>query len=166
MASSEVERRGPAYSETGMVVPEGCSFEEWAQLGVTLGRLQRCSQWWIGDWVNFGERAFGEKYAQALESTGLAYQTVANYAWVASRIPVEARREVLSFQHHVLLAGKALSEGEREEWKDYAEAGGWSASDLRGELKRAGKIVGPARVWGGEELCERCGRSVRAREGE
>jgi hypothetical protein len=28
------------------------------------------SAWWIGDWLNYGERRYGEKYAQGTDSEG------------------------------------------------------------------------------------------------
>ena len=33
---------------------------------------------WIGDWLNYGERKWGEKYKEALEKTGYDYQTLRN----------------------------------------------------------------------------------------
>lgn len=39
--------------------------------------IEGAVQWWVGDWLNFGERKYGEKYAQGMDATGYAYQTVA-----------------------------------------------------------------------------------------
>ncbi len=62
--------------------------------------MGRACQWWIGDWINYGDAAYGEKYAQALDETGLDVQTLMNAAWVAGRIPAGLREERLSWTHH------------------------------------------------------------------
>ena len=36
-------------------------------------------QWWIGDALNFGEQRYGEMYTQAIDETGLDYQTLPNW---------------------------------------------------------------------------------------
>jgi hypothetical protein len=54
----------------------------------------------IGDVINFGQSKWGDKYQQAMEQTGRAYKTLADYASVARRIPAAKRRSSLSFSHH------------------------------------------------------------------
>jgi hypothetical protein len=73
-------------TETGLHLESGLSFERWADVGGTLGRIGRSHKWWIGDWLNYGEREYGEKYAQAMDETGLDYSTVSEYAWVAKAV--------------------------------------------------------------------------------
>jgi len=48
----------------------------------------------------------GSTYTQALNETGKAYQTLANYMWVASRYEFSRRQENLSFSHHFEAAAK------------------------------------------------------------
>ena len=58
----------------------------------------------IGDALRYGERRWGETYAQVMDATGMAYQTLANAKWVASRVPVQRRRTELSWSHHAEVA--------------------------------------------------------------
>lgn len=54
----------------------------------------------IGDVIRFGTRAYGEKYDQAMASTGRALSTLKAYVNVASHIPPEMRKPRLSFSVH------------------------------------------------------------------
>ena len=38
----------------------------------------------IGDWINYGEKRYGDKYADALRRTGPAYDTLGKYAHASS----------------------------------------------------------------------------------
>lgn len=121
-------------SETSLELPPDYSFEEWEQLGVALGRMERSVQWWVGDWIRFGESRFGEKYAQAMDATGKEYGTLATTVWVAEHIDTSRRRENLSWGHHREVA--ALEPAEQDRWLDEAEAEGMSVMDLRSAVKR------------------------------
>jgi N6-adenosine-specific RNA methylase IME4 len=129
-------------SETALDLPAGLSFEEWQRCGGLLGQVGRSVQWWIGDWVNYGEAQYGEKYAQALDATGLEYQAVANMAWVARQFEFSLRKENLSWSHHHFVA--ALPPDERQRWLDKAEVEQWSAHELRRRVKEAKALPPPA----------------------
>lgn len=124
-----------AVSETALDLPAGLSFEDWQQAGETLGRIGRACQWWIGDWLNYGERAYGEKYSQAIEVTGYDYGTLQNFAYVAGRVEMSRRRDVLSFGHHQSIA--ALEQPQQDGWLEEAAAEGWSVSELRKQVQGA-----------------------------
>lgn len=76
------------------------TFTEWQECGVFIQEAEKSVQFWIGDWLNFGEKAWGKKYQEALEKTGLDYQTLRDYKWVASSVPLSLRNDKLSFHHH------------------------------------------------------------------
>jgi N6-adenosine-specific RNA methylase IME4 len=128
-------------SDTALELAPGLPFEEWHRCGCLLGQIGRSMQWWIGDWVNYGEATYGEKYAQALDATGLEYQTVANMAWVAAQYEFSLRKENLSWSHHHFVA--ALPPDERETWLDTAEAEEWSAHELRRAVKESKALPPP-----------------------
>jgi len=123
----------PVFTPTELILPEDTSFEDWTTIGKRLQWINRGIHWWIGDWIRFGERKWGEKYAQALEETPFAYQTLANDVWVASAIESSARREKLTFNHHSVVA--ALPPDERDKWLDRAECEGWSSRQLWAESR-------------------------------
>ena len=122
------------WTETSLALPEGLPFEDWQAIGQVLGRAERSVQWWMGDWWRYGEHAYGERAAQALDSRW-SFQTWADAGWVASAIGTSRRREVLSFSHHKEVA--ALNPDEQDRWLDAAETEGWTRNDLRSEIRRA-----------------------------
>jgi hypothetical protein len=119
----------------GLQVPPDIDFNAWAALGSRIAGLASACAWCLGDWLVFGERAYGERYRTALEATALDYQTLRNYAWVARRIPMARRRESLSLQHHAEVA--ALPDAEQDLWLLRAERLRWSRNELRRRLKAA-----------------------------
>ena len=65
-----------------------------------FGRRIEGVQWWIGDWLNYGERCYGEKYREGVELFQLAKGTLKNYAYVAGNIQSSGRHNDLSFSVH------------------------------------------------------------------
>ena len=47
-------------NDLSLELPEDTTYEEWARLGHAFDRADRSLRWWIGDWWNFGERAYGD----------------------------------------------------------------------------------------------------------
>jgi hypothetical protein len=112
---------------------DGIAFEDWLDVGCQIARISNGSSWWLGDWVVYGERAYGERYRSALDVTLLDYQTLRNYAWVSRRFGASRRRERLSFQHHAEVA--ALPEADQDLWLDRTERARWSRNELRRRLR-------------------------------
>jgi hypothetical protein len=110
---------------------------DWVTAGRSLGAMGRCSQWWLGDWIRYGNAKFGERYARAALITGYDAQTLMNMVYVASRFDVSRRRENLSWSHHEALA--SLDEQAQEQWLEHASDSRLSVSDLRLELRAARK---------------------------
>jgi hypothetical protein len=108
---------------------------EWAAIGRRLGGISRCNQWWLGDWVRYGNAKFGEKYSRASKITGYDAQTLMNMVYVSSRIEISRRRESLSWSHHEAVA--PLEPEQQNRWLDCAIGDKLSVSDLRGELRSA-----------------------------
>jgi len=145
-------------------------YPEWVIVGRRLGAIGRCSQWWIGDWLRYGTRRWGEKYAEAARVTGYDAASLRNIAWVAGRFDLSLRNDKLSWSHHVLLA--PLDPDRQRYWLDRAARERLSVADLRLEL-RAGRgdgdrrsRSGPREIDGtgraGEEglVCPHCGHAV------
>jgi hypothetical protein len=113
--------------------PQGeLDFEEWRAVGRKLARIARASRWWLGDWLNYGEKAYGGKYTQALRQTGYDYQSLADMARVSKEFDVSRRRENLSWSHHEEVA--ALEPSEQDRMLDQAATHGWSQKALRAEI--------------------------------
>lgn len=123
----------------------GLSFVKWQEAGVMLGAVSRSMQWWVADWVLWGEDTYGEKYTQALEATGKDEKTLLVWTRVAKAVPVERRREELTFSHHEAVSG--LDADEQSYWLQKAIDGDtlpngekevWSSRRLRAEIGKLG----------------------------
>ncbi|MGH3846716.1 MAG: LmbU family transcriptional regulator [Pseudonocardiaceae bacterium] len=115
--------------QNGLSLAEGLSFDSWRELGHKVTHVVSCSAWWLGDWVIYGERAYGDRYKQVLADTSLRSQTLRNYAWVAKKFPMSRRRDNVSFAHHAEVA--ALPEDQQDMWLERAEGSKLSVSQLR-----------------------------------
>lgn len=123
-----------SVSLTGLSLPDSLSFDEWMGIGETLKGVERSLMWWIGDWLRFGERRYGETYSQALDATEKSYQTLANAKYVAERVEVSRRRENLSWSHHAEIAGLERETADR--LLDEAEAGNLSRQQVRARVSQ------------------------------
>src|SRR5215218_5351396 len=85
---------------TGIIANGEPDFVEWEALGCFLQVVEGAIQWWIGDWMNYGEGAYGEKSSQAVDATGVQPETIAQYAYVARQVSHADRDPQLSFSHH------------------------------------------------------------------
>jgi predicted RNA-binding Zn-ribbon protein involved in translation (DUF1610 family) len=163
-------RSGPAITPVAWGVNNDLDLAEWLAAGRKLGTLGRCSKWWLGDWIRYGNARFGERYARAAAITGYDVQSLMNMVWVASRFETSRRREVLSWSHHESVA--SLEHQEQERWLDYATKERLSVADLRLELRTARKLAdqkasdtevvspdSPAVL-----ICPKCGNEVPIRE--
>ncbi|RPF24823.1 LmbU family transcriptional regulator [Streptomyces sp. TLI_185] len=122
--------RQATVQKSGMILPKDLSERSWERIGTSLRELTNSSAWWLADWLIFGEAAYGwRRYREAIERTGLDYQTLRNYAWVARRFEQHRRRDSLSFAHHAEVT--RLSSPEQDYWLCKAEQQKWSRNELR-----------------------------------
>jgi hypothetical protein len=141
--------------------------DEWSAVGRRFGEIGRCSQWWLGDWIHYGNTKFGERYSRAVKLTGYDVQSLMNMVYVASRFEIYRRRENLSWSHHSALA--SLDRASQEYWLARAGADKLSVADLRVELRTRRRALEEA-VSGGESpvrppardalVCPNCGGAV------
>jgi hypothetical protein len=111
--------------------------EAWEGALQRVARLERGSQWWLGDLLAFGEeREYGETYTAAIEATRRSLQTLKNYSYVSRNVPARVRRPDLPWRSHRLVA--SLSEEDQDLWLGRASDGGWSSDELQRELREAG----------------------------
>jgi hypothetical protein len=112
----------------------------WVKTGQRLGGMTRCSQWWLGDWVRYGNARWGEKYKEASRITGYDVQSLRNMAYVAGSIETYRRRDNLTWSHHAEVA--PLDPEEQDRWLKLAETERMSVADLRIELRSARRVEG------------------------
>jgi hypothetical protein len=91
----------------------------------------------LGDALTFGEAAYGEEFAQAIDLTRkvlqLSEKTIKNASWICSSIDPSLRRETLTFSHHEVVA--PLEPEEQSEFLDQAESENLTVSALRKIIK-------------------------------
>jgi hypothetical protein len=132
---------------------------EWSAVGRRFGEIGRCSQWWLGDWIKYGNAKFGERYSRAMKLTGYDVQSLMNMVYVASRFEISRRRENLSWSHHATLA--PLDVAEQEYWLTRAIAEKLSVADLRVELRGMRRTRAVASGDGAEQAAQARGDQVR-----
>jgi len=121
---------------TGLVVTDdNVPYEVWEAYGNGIRRVEGAIQWLIGDWLNYGERKYGEMYAQAMDETDYEKKTLKNAKWVAGRIEVSRRRDTLNFSIHAEVA--KLEPEEQEYWLNEAVEQGYTVRGLRDAIRDA-----------------------------
>jgi hypothetical protein len=143
--------------------PDDLPLREWIVAGARLGALGKGVNWWIGDWLRYGNARFGERYTRARTITGYDVQTLMNMVYVASRFEPGERNSTLTWSHHAELA--ALDAGDRGKWLERAEGERMSVRDLRQELRRAdhgaqARRRRPRAEGGAAVVCPRCGSNI------
>ena len=122
---------------TGLSVMGSPPYEEWEKCGAFLQQIEGAVQWWIGDWLNYGEHAYGEKYSQALDATGITLRTLETCAYVAAHVESTRRRVGVGWTLHQAIA--SYSPEEQTQWLARVVAGDdgvpWSRATLRTELR-------------------------------
>jgi hypothetical protein len=114
--------------------PKGeIDIRDWLRAGQRLGTMTRCGQWWIGDWVRYGNGRWGEKYKEASRITAYDVQSLRNMAYVAGRFEVSRRRYKLTWSHHAEVS--SLDREDQDRWLELAEAERMTVADLRIELR-------------------------------
>ncbi|MGD1057690.1 MAG: LmbU family transcriptional regulator [Solirubrobacteraceae bacterium] len=167
---SELSANPSELTRVGWTPSANLGLAEWSAVGRRFGEIGRCSQWWLGDWINYGNAKFGERYSRAMKLTGYDVQSLMNMVYVASRFEISRRRENLSWSHHATLA--PLDVPEQEYWLTRAIKEKLSVADLRVELRgmrrsravSAGGSAEQAEQVEGDEVhtlvCPNCGEAV------
>ncbi len=111
------------------------TFDEWISCGRFIKDAEQSVQFWIGDWLLFGEKTYGKvQYEQAIQQTGLDLQTLRTYKWVASSVPTYLRRYELSYHHHKEVAN--LNAEKQTALLDKAVTESWPLLKLKQEKYR------------------------------
>jgi hypothetical protein len=114
-------------------------FAQWVEQGRRLGVMGRGAGWWIGDWLHYGNTAYGERYVRGARITGYDVQTLMNMTYVAARFDISRRREKLSWSHHAEVA--ALDPAHQDRLLARAEEERLSVRDVREEMRRERRLA-------------------------
>lgn len=132
-------------TRVGLILPEGLGINDWKRIGHQLFKCRESLWFWIGDWINYGEANYGDKYKEAKkvfgeessEYGGYDEATLRKAASIANRVPLVLRRTSLTFGHHAVVA--PLESKEQKRWLKEAEEKKLTVRQLteqvRGNLK-------------------------------
>ena len=134
-------------TKTNLIIPENTDFNEWKIIGSQLKNIDGAIQFWVGDWINFGEHHFEDKYLVAMAATGYNYETLRTQGYVAARFQtaprgintspelsdLARRHEDLSWTHHREVA--SLSTEVANRLLDKAETEHLSHRELAAEVR-------------------------------
>jgi adenine-specific DNA-methyltransferase len=129
----DLEYSGFKLQKTGLMPIGNPTFEQWQECGQFIQKASGAVQLWLGDWLNYGEHKWGEKYAQAIEDTGLEYGSLRNAAYVAKQIDLSRRRDNLPFSHHQEVA--SLEPDKQTEVLDWAEEENATVREVRQKVR-------------------------------
>lgn len=119
-----------SITPTGIQFHQELSFDEWDTLGQKLAPVANSIRFIVGDWINYGQSRWGEKYEEALKRTGLAYSTLSGYAYVARKVDFCLRKQNLDYCLHETVA-KLKTDEEKQHWLDIAAKHELSVRRLR-----------------------------------
>tara|TARA_Y100000310_G_scaffold161595_1_gene161492 strand:- start:1392 stop:1913 length:522 start_codon:yes stop_codon:yes gene_type:complete len=140
-------------SPTALALPEDLTYDQWEAVGGTLRLMEGAVQFWIGDWIRYGQRRYGEMYSQALDATDYEHGSLRNMVYVAEAIETSLRNDNLSWHHHKAVA--PLEPEEQREMLDRAEAEGLSVAALRA-LINPKQDDPPKPLEPGQTQCPKC----------
>jgi hypothetical protein len=146
-------------TETTLVLPDGLTFDEWEDVGKRLRQAEKSVRWWIGDWLAYGERTYGETYTRAAEVTGYTVGDLRNMVAVSTAIDPSHRCDALTWSHHREVA--SLEPEEQVRWLDKAQTEGWSKRELheQSRLSRPAAEEPPETPPTHAPKCSRCGHA-------
>lgn len=99
---AEIKKDEPQYDTVSLTLPD-LTIIEWLQAGRSLVAMKNSINWWLGDWLVYGENKFGDEIYNYLNHD-LAYKTILTIKKVCRAFPPDKRKGELSFSHHAVIA--------------------------------------------------------------
>lgn len=144
----------------GLLFDKHVSYQVWSPVGKKLRHLNDWIKFSLGDWMNHGELAFGEQYAQGVDETGMTPETITHLKHIADVVPESIRRiDVLHYGHHVNVAPKKYDREAKIMWLNKAIDNNWGVRKMHEEMnpKAAEEEADEAET--PESGCSCCGAS-------
>lgn len=143
-------------STVGFDVPDDITQDEWIDVSTRLQKVNRVTQWALGDLMNHAKAKWDITYEQAAESIEYSAKSLRDFANVARHVPMSIRIDALSFGHHQVIA--SLPAREQKKWLNRALEGDvdpdtgenqkWSVARLRTEIRKSqGKAKSGTESW-------------------
>ncbi len=117
------------FEKNKLTLADDITIDQWKELGQSLKQVEGSVQFWIGDWLLYGEQNYGEMYKKALEDLEYEYETLRNIKYIAANVKMSLRNDNLTFNHHKEVA--KLEPDKQKEFLDKAVEEKLSVRDLR-----------------------------------
>jgi len=127
--SNAIQLDGFKFKSMELIIEGEHKIEKWLEVGTLLTGMESSLNWWIGDWLVFGEHTYGQKYSQAESVTQHRQDYLKACNFVSHKVPAQNRVQGLSWSHHREVA--ALSIGDQKKWLKQAIDADWTVSELR-----------------------------------
>jgi hypothetical protein len=144
-ADDSSEMKGK-LTAVGWDAPRGADMplEDWLDEGARLRGRHVALLFAVGDWLQYGEKKYGETYAQAEAVTGYKPEFLSRCKWIAKKVSKKNRVATLSFKHHAAVA--SLDEKTQDAFLQLAQFQGMTADETRAavqEAKATGEVDQP-----------------------
>ena len=163
-----VEQGIATYNEYVELTPLGARWltdapmplDTYGELCALVGREKEALRWFIGDLLAYGERVYGETYAQYVEFFGCSYWTLQAYRRVSAAIPLEERDPAVPWTAYQITAH--LEPDDRRELVDAYQSGEIEdTGELRDEVKKFREGEPEAQLL---PPCPKCGGRLTSRK--
>jgi len=128
----DLEAAGAA-TRRSLVLPAELDYDRYEALGAWIGEVKSRINFYLGDWLIFGEGTFAERWSQACEATGLAEQTLLRIMAVCRKVAPARRHDRLSFSVHAAVQNETARD--QRTWLKRAEQNGWGYAELRKHMQ-------------------------------
>jgi hypothetical protein len=119
-------------TDHGLNLPPDLTLEQWLAIGEEKVqgalRIFNSTPYTVGDYMNYGEDRWPEAYAQAIQSGDYTESTLARWAYIARRVPLEVRKLCPTHTHAYKIA--RLTEGQQKKALKAAETQGMTVRQL------------------------------------
>lgn len=96
----DVQNIAGQVDEISWQPPRDLTYDEWSSITHTLQTIGKALPFWLGDALAYGEQHFGEAFAQVIDETNYAKETLKKFKAVSIRIPKSRRRAGTSWSAH------------------------------------------------------------------
>jgi hypothetical protein len=109
----------------------------WAHAVAQVASIFDSIHWWVGDIIEYGRYAYGEKYAQYADL--FDYNTLTRDTWVCRSVPFDIRRPPfgprgVSFSSHLKVAPRRYSIAQKDFWLGLASVEQWTVRQFERQL--------------------------------
>ena len=133
--STQLQLNGFKFNPLELIIEGEHTIEQWLEAGKLLTGMESSLNWWIGDWLVFGEHNYGQKYSQAETITNHRQDYLKACNFVSGKIPSANRVYGLSWSHHREVC--PLAPEDQKVWLTKALEQEWTVSELRVNMRKS-----------------------------